>query len=245
MDSHENWTDASYEEPRVTQIRTLCPKDGKLFGKASFIQHNKIHHEESFKCNYCPKVFNTKNQLNSHQLHCNKDNTVQCKQCDKKFNSQRSLRRHDKIEHQQQIFSCTKCEGTFTRKDVLKRHMLRCKNNEAKDMEIEMDIEADFPSPAVQPKKDFVNEFLQFVEEKTCKLCEKRFATSFSLKTHYSEVHVDEKKRTCKCCRKIFKTVASMKRHMQSAHKGLLIFNMNEDQYTYKHKSSSAIVSAR
>ena len=27
-------------------------------------------------------------------------------------------------------------------------------------MEIEMDIEADFPSPAVQPKKDFVNEFL-------------------------------------------------------------------------------------
>ena len=113
MDSHddkafENWTDASYEEPRITQIRTLCPKDGKLFGKASFIQHNKIHREESFKCNYCPKVFNTKNQLNSHQLHCNKDNTVQCKQCDKKFNSQRSLRRHDKIEHQQQIFSCTK-----------------------------------------------------------------------------------------------------------------------------------------
>ena len=48
MDSHddkafENWTDASYEEPRITQIRTLCPKDGKSFGKASFIQHNKIH----------------------------------------------------------------------------------------------------------------------------------------------------------------------------------------------------------
>ena len=85
-------------------------------------------------------------------------------------------------------------------------------------------------SPA---QKRFCQWVSSFVEEKTCKLCEKRFATSFSLKTHYSEVHVDEKKRTCKCCRKIFKTVASMKRHMQSAHKGLLIFNMNEDQYTY------------
>ena len=52
MDSHENWTDASYEEPRVTQIRTLCPKDGKLFGKASFIQHNKIHQEEPIYLRY-------------------------------------------------------------------------------------------------------------------------------------------------------------------------------------------------
>ena len=96
-----------------------------------------------------------------------------------------------------------------------------------KDME--MDIEADFLSPAVQPRKDFVNEFLHLWK----RLCEKRSALSFSLKTHYSEVHVDEKKRTCKCCRKIFKTVASMKRHIQSTHKGLLIFNMNEDQYTF------------
>ena len=35
MDSHdealENWTDDSFEEPSVTQTRTLCPKDGKLF----------------------------------------------------------------------------------------------------------------------------------------------------------------------------------------------------------------------
>ena len=85
-------------------------------------------------------------------------------------------------------------------------------------------------SPA---QKRFCQWVSSFVEEKTCKLCEKRSALSFSLKTHYSEVHVDEKKRTCKCCRKIFKTVASMKRHMQSAHKGLLIFNMNEDQYTF------------
>ena len=106
-----------------------------------------------------------------------KDNAVQCKKCEKKFNNQQSLRRHDRIEHQKQVFSCTKCGEKFTRKDVLKKHMPRCmKNNEAKEME--MDLEADFPSPVVQPKQDFVNEFIDFLKEETCKLCEKRFVSS-------------------------------------------------------------------
>ena len=147
-ESLESWTDDSFEEPATKNAKFLCQNDGKLFGRISAIQHRKIHCEDIFRCRDCPKNFDTKNQLNSHQFHCNnEEKIIPCGKCDKEFNNPRALRRHDRVNHQQEVYSCKECGDLFTRKDALQKHYSRCKhrNTAINQMEIETDIEADFP----------------------------------------------------------------------------------------------------
>jgi uncharacterized C2H2 Zn-finger protein len=57
---------------------------------------------ETYKCNFCDKVYSLPSGRRRHELkeHINKETVFKCELCDRTYNNRDSLRRHKRINHQ-------------------------------------------------------------------------------------------------------------------------------------------------
>ncbi|XP_042240352.1 transcription factor GAGA-like isoform X2 [Homarus americanus] len=78
--------------------------------------------EGPYKCHYCSKVCQKKENLNRHMRTHTKEPYV-CSECDFTSNSYKSFLDHKKVEHTK-IHKCSFCTFTSQRHDNVKRHML-------------------------------------------------------------------------------------------------------------------------
>ena len=103
-----------------------------------------------------------------------------CDQCDQDFTNIGNLRRHVNSAHKKLNFNCAvaDCGKVFHRKDVMKKHFTKCKSRA--EMTLEFSREAN----------TFSDIFYPFLQDRStedfldCDVCDSRFSTKDSLKTH-------------------------------------------------------------
>ena len=87
------------------------------------VQDNiKQQRKKKFQCNYCPKSFRAKQELERHQISHTGERPFDCKLCDKKFAQSSSLKVHEKRHFGIKEFKCTTCEKCFVESGELRNH---------------------------------------------------------------------------------------------------------------------------
>ena len=77
----------------------------------------------NFSCNFCSKIFSTKNQLNRHHVKIHKEpmSCTTCSTCNKIFSTKNQLNRHHVQMHKEPM-SCTTYYKTFSSKKMFLQH---------------------------------------------------------------------------------------------------------------------------
>ena len=87
------------------------------------VQENaKQQRKKKFQCDYCPKSFRVKQELERHQPTHTGEKPFDCKLCDKKFAQSSSLKVHEKCHFGIKEFKCTTCEKCFVESAELRTH---------------------------------------------------------------------------------------------------------------------------
>ena len=161
-------------------------------------------------CNFCSKVFPTKNKLKKHDMEMHKD-PMSCTICFKTFSSKKIFLRHSLV-HLPPTFTCESCGKGFRRADNLKRHQ----------------VVSHAAAPAALP-----------CSSAQCDQCGKKFTRRSSLVKHVSVVHranrssnslrdkylsrmkVRSRRISCATCNITFKNRSNFKDHMKKQHSGV------------------------
>ena len=129
--------------------------------------HIKSIHEgiKEYKCEYCGKEFDKKNNLKKHIIGVHEESTENynfvCDFCAKRFYSSSHLKRHVLQHHSENKEKCPICGKTFSVANVLRRH---------------------------------IKIIHEGVGRKTCEICHKEFNWHSALKRHMKSHHNIEMK---------------------------------------------------
>ena len=129
-----------------------------------------------------------------------------CPLCQKSFSSIQSCQRHVQSIHQKRKHKCDYCDSTFTQLSSKKTHMLK-KHSDCTEENPVLKQEDGFEGPA--------NE--ESLENLTCELCVKKFATAGSLRRHIKVQHQGVR-IPCNFCDAQFTQGNALQRHMISKH---------------------------
>jgi hypothetical protein len=167
-----------------------------------------------------------------------------CKKCPKKFKNKIGLETHRRIMHrgvhsirdlywrvskrpvqQTQSYSCADCGNTFKKEKYLSQHTRKVHLKRAK------------PNQKKRYTKNLNNRY-------ECKLCEKTFKASYSLKLHNDYTHLMLRYR-CEKCPNVYRGKTGLREHFQSEHMNIL-FACQDCPKTFKtsktltwHKNSA------
>lgn len=185
-------------------------------GYASDEQHsvqthiNLKHGEKEFKCEFCPKTFNVKRDLERHLniVHV-QEAKYKCELCNKTFTDKRylstHLKRHSGIKNHQ----CTICGRKFFERHKLKWHLETHKSTEEKNLPYSCSIcHKKFYNRSSLADHQNIHTGARPFE---CDKCEASFSHRIGLKRHLM-VHSDERRFVCECG-KAFKTARQFNMH--------------------------------
>ena len=110
--------------------RFVCEVCGKSYArKQSLVYHKETHFRgqlrKRFQCPHCPKAFQFKNILQSHQVIHTGERPFQCQLCETKFTHYSNLQRHYKQVHNQKRtknWVCKICGESFLSQWLMKLH---------------------------------------------------------------------------------------------------------------------------
>ena len=159
---------------------SVCEVDGNTFSHPSSHSHHKnSHSSQEYSCAVCHKAFKSSKTLQVHKK-SHDETSHHCDQCDQDFTNIGNLRRHVNSAHKKLNFSCAvaDCGKVFHRKDVMKKHFTKCKSRAEMTLEFsrEANTFSDIFDPFLQDRS--TEDFLD------CDVCDSRFSTKDSLKTH-------------------------------------------------------------
>ena len=138
--------------------------------------------EKSYKCEYCPKAFNTKGSVKIHErIHTGKP--FKCKFCTKAFVQNSDMKIHERMHTGEKPFKCKFCPHAFTRSDSRKAH----EKNHTGDKY----FKCKFCPKAFTQGGDLKRHERRHTGEKPfkCKLCPKAFSRNWILKNHVQKIH--------------------------------------------------------
>lgn len=102
-----------------------CNFCGKKFGMKRILDNHirNIHsNEKNFQCLQCLKYFKTDAALYNHQL-IHKQSSFACEFCDKKFHYKHNLEVHRLLHSEERKYSCNHCASTFKTRNYLSKHL--------------------------------------------------------------------------------------------------------------------------
>lgn len=155
--------------------------------------HMHYHTNILLSCKECSKTFGTKIAYDRHVAkHANRYKFL-CNICAKKFSHSGHLTLH--LKQHEVGKQCLFCDTKFDTKIELHKHMRNEHLMQAKYLCTICTI--------VFPTREEYGEHLKMHKESgefLCELCPKRFATSFTLKNHVKQVHLQIRRYTCSYC---------------------------------------------
>ena len=182
-------TEISIDEPTPTQEKKghVCRKCGKIFKKARILkEHMNIHENPKFMCDFDG--------------------------CSKKFRLKANLKAHKDVVHlRTKTIGCDVCGKLFYNQSQLRTHQEchvsdkhvceHCSNIFSCSKSLKEHIKFKHSNPEDLPK---------------CTVCHKTFSTPQNLKSHFSRIHMQEKKFVCSDCGKSFFEKAQLDIHLSS-----------------------------
>lgn len=85
--------------------------------------HQTAHSEDTMKCRFCGKSFQSHGHLTEHLRSHMKVRPFKCTDCDKSFISSRHLKVHSRTHTNERPYHCILCRRTFAQLASLKNHL--------------------------------------------------------------------------------------------------------------------------
>ncbi|XP_072943121.1 uncharacterized protein [Epargyreus clarus] len=193
-----------------------CDKcDTGFVNRKKLYFHMAGHKTGVFKCEHCPKVFNTnlKKKAHEYQAHIHSKRN-KCRYCDDRFSDTRQKDMHLERVHGVPTFArkCQACDKTFAHQNALlihmKRHHLIERPNKCNQCE-----KAFFSSTEL--RAHMVKHTGQ--REFQCVVCSKSYGRKWTL-TEHMRIHADDRRFKCEHCNMAFVQKCSWRGHMRSKH---------------------------
>ena len=222
----------------------VCSRCKETFtAKADLVVHLETHRDENvfyYTCKACYKIFNSKDNFDSHQLTC--ISAHRCTRCLQIFTSKTEYTRHLSTHtHGSSHNFCVECNIIFRDKFAYERHLLKMhmeKWNEMLKSDISGNGQVYFKTPSsafigptgkspyecehcgeVIKRSDVVAHLEKHSKEKVfqCKQCDATFATAIEINKHV-EKHDSGKIHACTLCNRQCGTQTSLKIHIRKLH---------------------------
>ncbi len=203
----------------------------------------KKHKEKTFQCEYCPKAFPFKSQLEKHfeHNHCAEKGHI-CDQCGTKFTTRDTLKKHVDVGNckvlidKSIIYECDKCEVS-TRYDDLKgyiRHyrlhhkafpsnidssnlnLFHC--DECGDRWVHKALRDRHVRTEHQGRDMISIKHKKYPKKVKCQHCDHMEVGGIAMTEHVKKVHLNDTPHACDDCDKTFGTFQFLQRHIRSTH---------------------------
>ncbi|EJD74521.1 zinc finger protein [Loa loa] len=193
----------SFEDKNIQNYQMfICFACGRVFDDEIAMRNhiNEIHLSNKdyiFKCSYCYRRFKLKHHLQRHERTHDLSLVHTCNRCSSSFRSFESLivhksKAHGIDENGAKIlnlkYNCNKCKQKFGTFIELSRHKYFCLN----ESRIKEQKKVSGASPSSSTSSIFSLSSRQKVD-KTCRICNTKFASRQSLIRHMGRIHPQEK----------------------------------------------------
>ena len=217
---------------RETPKEFNCDQCSASYSSSKYLKRHEetIHHQESYECSLCGKVFTRMDNLSRHQqfnINCveDKDNFIDCEICDDQylegddvslFSRKDSMLRHVRTVHEHsEDYNCDCCKQEFSNKFNLERHKRTSHTVTEKEEEL-CQFGCKFCELKFSRKESLTRHLSVHSETKfTCKQCGKQFSRQDSLRRHYSVHQKENNKFECKLCHTNFTVMTNLQRHKE------------------------------
>ena len=200
-----------------------------------------IHQRQTFECFVCNKLFLQKFNFLAHidRVHPDLGKNFSCQFCDRVYTTKEALNEHIKQSHKSPMLICPMCQKTVATADSLKRHVQHCclnpeyqkpvasvssKSNAKNSNEITdvhpyqcMTCHKSYKS---QSGLAFHNKTNHQDTEHRCHLCGKSFSRPSNVQRHIETIHTKTKTFPCKWCGKEFRSTGGRDMHIHAEHTG-------------------------
>lgn len=179
-------------------------------------RHRLIHDTGEFKCDYCPKVFDTHTKKLSHHsyYHLSGGKRNKCPYCNEKFSMYSKRLDHMVKEHGVEPirYDCNACDRSFKMKALLVRHI-------RKDHLLEKSYQCDECDLSFFKENHLNLHKITHGRSKNfrCNVCFKLYARRRSLREHL-RIHTNDRRFKCEHCGLTFIQKCNMKSHMKTKH---------------------------
>ncbi|TMW48417.1 hypothetical protein DOY81_006507 [Sarcophaga bullata] len=193
-----------------------CQLDLKT--RQAFRNHRIEVHAEKYPCSVCSKELKSLAALHTHmKLHSDRKD-FQCEICAKSFNQKAHYQYHMNRHNNVRNFKCTICEKGFLSKADLNVHM-RFHTGQR-------------PYVCDICGKDYLmmehlkaHAIIHSQEYFQCDICQHKFATHKTLRTHIKTIHEDEPRFKCNFCEKAFRRKHHLEYHLRLHRKNVKVLD--------------------
>ena len=222
----------------------------RFFDRECLRKHVARHEgKNKVKCSLCDKMFSAKSRLSMHimRFHCGMK-PYKCNECDSDFASATLLSTHiRRVHRKEKRFKCQLCDKAFFESQAWMKHMVL--HASGKDPTVRgpvqeypcnlcgkvmnmrlMRLHVETDHPGVQLSEAVTKSLV------TCKLCNKEFSDSSSLKIHMIR-HSGKKDFKCDQCEMAFVTIHALQIH-QRKHTDARPYTCEECGDTFRWRAS-------
>lgn len=189
--------------------------DAGFVSRAILTQHAESHKLGTFKCDHCPKIFDTARKKRSHEkcVHTHSDTLNKCGYCTEKFKDYRKKERHlVEVHGINNNLKCQACEKTFANQKEHTVHVKRLHLMDRRHNCTECDMT--FFSSA-ELKSHFVKH--TGLRKFECEVCHKSYGRKKTLREHM-RIHAGDRRFKCEYCAQAFVQKCSWRGHMRAKH---------------------------
>lgn len=199
-------------------ICEIC--DAGFVNNHGVTNHKITHIDGSYKCQYCPKVFKSNRNKNSHEraVHINSHFVYKCPYCEEKFYNIRYKYSHMEKVHgiKATTYKCNACDKIFKNSTDFRSHTRR-------DHLMERPHKCTECDKAFFTKKSLKSHLVSHTgtREFQCDICLKAFGRKKTLREHM-RTHEAKKRFKCELCGQRFVQKCTMKSHVKNKHKDVI-----------------------
>ncbi|KAF7205968.1 zinc finger protein OZF [Nothobranchius furzeri] len=163
--------------------------------------------QKSFSCDFCGKIFNRKDNLNTHVRIHTGQKPFGCDVCERRFGSKTHLNRHMIIHIGEKPFVCDVCGQRFSDKSNLNGHMRKHTGQKP--------FGCDICGQRISDRSSLSRHMKIHTGLKPfgCDVCERRFSSKTHLNTHM-RIHTGQKPFACNICGQRFIQKPHLNTHM-------------------------------
>ena len=172
----------------------FCPK--RFMFRAQLEEHMITHSDNrNFACKFCSFTCKRRGHLHEHMMKHKKECNYRCDVCHKNFKVQADLKEHCLNEHKNQVNKCNVCKQTLQTAFSVYVHSMRHSGT----------------------------------REHTCEVCKATFKSKHHLTTHMKKHKTKTEIFNCPACENEFPDTRALQRHIQLSHEELA------DKYRYEY----------
>ncbi|XP_060809089.1 zinc finger protein 273 isoform X5 [Amyelois transitella] len=193
--------------------------DSGFINKRKLLSHRSCHKLGEFKCDFCPKSFNTyrKKKLHEKAVHIYLNLLHKCAFCNEKFTGTKSKADHMTAVHgvKKVTVKCRACDKVFNSMNELRIHTKR-------DHLMERHHKCPDCDMRFFSKHELTEHKVKHSGERNfqCNVCLKSYGRRKTL-TEHMRIHANDRRFKCEYCGQAFVQKCSWAGHMRSKHRDI------------------------